>query len=184
MDFNIIGSMEHHLEKIADNKTDVIFYDSDLATIELKGLTYILTVAGEYEFTYKMKNYNNENFHKVIDELTDDKIKEINSNGDMNKWGWFSIEIWENNSLIYTLDNYPITYDEAIDTYIKFTANVFKYMEKLDDALIKAEDVFWASIANSFPEAESGDIDPIVLQGYKNTNKATVKHWLFNNIKN
>ena len=56
-------------------------------------------------------------------------------------------------------------------------------MEKyFEVALNRAQEKFWNSIAESFPDVVSGDISPNDLIAFERITKETVKSWINNNL--
>ena len=54
--------------------------------------------------------------------------------------------------------------------------------ERLDEALESAEEVFWHKIAELYPEAKGGDLDPYILVRFQLMAEEAVKAWLTLNI--
>lgn len=54
--------------------------------------------------------------------------------------------------------------------------------ERLDDALESAEEVFWHKIAELYPEAKGGDLDPYILVRFQLIAEEAVKAWLDTNL--
>lgn len=55
-------------------------------------------------------------------------------------------------------------------------------MDRLENAVQEAKMAFWASVAKSFPEAETGDLDPIVSSRFDEACSDAVFNWVwFNN---
>ena len=48
-------------------------------------------------------------------------------------------------------------------------------------AAVKAQDAFWASIVESYPEIESGDLNPLTAGQFAITCQNVVKEWLESN---
>ena len=120
-------------------KQDSIFYaGKKIAEIKIRNRTYVLTTAGKYQFLYKVLK-SPTNSHVLYPNgrglkpsvLTDAKIKNMNRKGQVENWGWFSINIWETRPNIPGLSpskdqclfNPTKTwskYDEAMNAFIKF----------------------------------------------------------------
>ena len=49
---------------------------------------------------------------------------------------------------------------------------------RLDEALAKASDAFWASISESYPEVTTGDFGPEETRDYELATKRAVATWL------
>jgi hypothetical protein len=53
---------------------------------------------------------------------------------------------------------------------------------RVKSALQSAEDAFWAAVAQEFPEATSGDLDPGMAVSLKQTMERAIRAWLDYNI--
>lgn len=56
-------------------------------------------------------------------------------------------------------------------------------MISLEQAVENAIDAFWHSVNNDHPEADSGDIYPLVADAFEKLARDTIDHWRRNNIK-
>lgn len=56
-------------------------------------------------------------------------------------------------------------------------------MISLEQAVENAVNAFWNSVNNDHPEANSGDIYPLVASAFEELARDTVDHWRRNNIK-
>jgi hypothetical protein len=54
--------------------------------------------------------------------------------------------------------------------------------ERVIEATEKAEGKFWASIVESFPEAKTGDVDPLLVIKFHITISDAVREWVLNNV--
>jgi hypothetical protein len=52
----------------------------------------------------------------------------------------------------------------------------------LNSTVCKAEDAFWQVIASAYPEAKSGDLDPLVEHHLVETMVAAAKRWVQLNV--
>ena len=50
--------------------------------------------------------------------------------------------------------------------------------ERLETAVTDAENAFWSEIAKSYPEAASGDLEPLIVHQLRETMRAAVKRWV------
>jgi hypothetical protein len=55
--------------------------------------------------------------------------------------------------------------------------------QKLDSVIEAAKMKFWGHIADSFPEVETGDLEPLVLNRFDTVIEETVKNWYERNNK-
>jgi len=105
--------------RIAKNKQDSIFYaGKNIAEVQIRNRTYVLTTAGEYKFSLDGRRRREErrrgsslisfDSHRMIgagapghtrynalSKLTDKKIKTLGDRGLVENWGWFGINVWE-----------------------------------------------------------------------------------------
>jgi len=119
--------------KIAKNKQDSFFYTGkDIARVKVLNREYVLTTAGLYDFRLKVKGKKHTE-HYCIDsitgrtkaiakkhDLTDAKIKSMTDDWHLvENWGWFGINVWENNKCLRDpLDAYS-EYDEAMSAFVE-----------------------------------------------------------------
>jgi hypothetical protein len=54
--------------------------------------------------------------------------------------------------------------------------------ERIQDAVEEGEEAFWAAVAQVFPEAESGDLDPGTTVQLKQTMERAVRAWVDFNV--
>lgn len=120
-------------KKKAPNKTNSIFYSGlNIAKVIIHSREYVLTTSGGYQFCTKEKGKTYDNtsgktllsFTRIVNTLTDGKIKHIDREGFIDNWGWFGINVWENNKFISdTATDVYTQYDEALESFIKFVTN-------------------------------------------------------------
>ncbi len=53
---------------------------------------------------------------------------------------------------------------------------------QIAEVVDRAEEAFWAVVADNFPEAISGDLDPGTVEMLKRTMRGTVRQWLRVNV--
>lgn len=54
--------------------------------------------------------------------------------------------------------------------------------ERIRSAVRKGEDAFWAAVAEAFPEATSGDLDPGMAVTLEQTMERAIRAWVDYNI--
>jgi hypothetical protein len=133
--------------KIAKNKQDSIFYaGKNIAEVKVRNRTYVLTTAGEYNFSLE-ENEGGVSFEscnmveawlqrklpgrKPPQNFTDTKIKALGDKDLISNWGWFGINVWEkrpdipglppgkDQCLLDCTDVYS-EYNEALKAFIAF----------------------------------------------------------------
>jgi len=62
------------------------------------------------------------------------------------------------------------------------TPQVNEFYEKPEEVLRKAQDAFWQVVAQSYPEARSGDFPPDAEMAFDNACEQAVKVWLHYNV--
>jgi hypothetical protein len=133
-------------------KQDSVFYaGKNIAEVKVRDRTYVLTTAGEYTFSLE-ENGDTISFdsdrmigggapgrtrNNTLSRLTGKKIKTLNDNGLIINWGWFGINVWEQQPYITQTQprNFSITpkdqclptptdvyssYDEAMNAFIEY----------------------------------------------------------------
>jgi hypothetical protein len=116
------------LKKRLPRKTNSVFYaGKDIAEIKINTKLFILTTAGYYEFQYQDRSGKTQKGNEsspIIKTWTDKKIKIISDNDWISNWGWFTIEVWEQDdnksTMIKVPDTAYTTYDEAMEAFTKF----------------------------------------------------------------
>lgn len=53
--------------------------------------------------------------------------------------------------------------------------------DRISNAVSEAEDAFWQAIARAFPEAKSGDLDPLTVVSLQNHMTDAAKKWVESN---
>lgn len=54
--------------------------------------------------------------------------------------------------------------------------------DRIEKALDKGEDAFWAAIAAQFPEAATGDLSPDMVLTLRRTMERAVREWVNANV--
>lgn len=62
-------------------------------------------------------------------------------------------------------------------------AAAIKLETRMKDAVEKAQEAFWASVVESFPEAEAGDFDPTSTHVFETTCDSAVRLWVSYNVR-
>lgn len=117
------------LTKKIPARLNSIFYDGkDIAKVKIRDREYLLTTAGEYIFDIGSTRHTQTS--KVVEQLTDHKIRVMNGNDDIHNWGWFGITIWGPQKIDKKGNYYDVlvgdpdvaysTYDEALDGFQRF----------------------------------------------------------------
>jgi hypothetical protein len=50
--------------------------------------------------------------------------------------------------------------------------------QRIEQAMEKAQEAFWAEVVKVFPEAKSGDFDPVAAHDFDLYCRAAIKHWV------
>ncbi len=54
--------------------------------------------------------------------------------------------------------------------------------QRIEQALVKAEEAFWAAVAAQFPEAKTGDVGPWATMKLTNTMERAIREWVDENV--
>ena len=74
--------------------------------------------------------------------------------------------------------SFPLEYDEYIGEENKTKEDSFSFDEKIGSAIKNAEEAFWWSIAQSFPEIKTGDFPPDASEAFSAAAKEAVQTWI------
>jgi len=134
-------------EKIPHRTNSIFYAGRNIAKVQVLNREYVLTTSGEYQFELNGKGYNFESdvprIPKAVQRLKDHGLKAKERMGSLNisHWGWFGINVWENQAqsgpahwecLDYPTDYYS-TYDEAMTAFVKFVQKDITAAPSLDD---------------------------------------------------
>ena len=72
---------------------------------------------------------------------------------------------------------------EKIENYLNEAGRHQVPAAKVRKAIERADDAFWAVIAKSFPEAKSGDFDPMATKKWDDACEEAVNQWLHLNVQ-
>jgi len=137
---NITIPIQIITKKIGNIRTNSIFYaGKDIAKVKIGNKEYVLTTAGEYSFMnlwwpepgtecrIPFPLPLNDVTQKFLDEqsdivkrLTDKRIERLDLSGFVYNWGWFGINVWENEKCMPTPTEAYSTYDEAMKAFIEY----------------------------------------------------------------
>jgi hypothetical protein len=122
-------------EKISHRTNSIFYAGRNIAKVQVLNREYVLTTSGEYQFElagteYRFDSSDNPRIPKAVRRLKDHGLKAKERLGSLNisNWGWFGINVWENQAqsgparwecLDYPTDAYS-TYDEAMTAFVKF----------------------------------------------------------------
>lgn len=130
-------------EKIPHRTNSIFYVGRNIAKVRVLNREYVLTTSGEYQFELEGTEYHLESDSpktpKAVRRLKDHGLKAKERMGSLNisHWGWFGINVWENQAqsgrsedfdlgenarwecLDYPTDYYS-TYDEALTAFVKF----------------------------------------------------------------
>jgi len=103
------------------HRTDSIFYaGKNIARVSILNREYVLTTAGEYEFWYNGKFYDEH--APMLKRYKNIWLRQMEDSGKMvvDNWGWFGINVWiDGKCQDYPTDVYS-EYDEALNAFIEF----------------------------------------------------------------
>jgi len=124
--------------KISPNRQDSIFYaGNNIASVKIGNREYVLTtapcrtVSGEYNFQLEDNGEVKGLSKAAVSKLTDSKIRRLDQEGLIHNWGWFGINIWEDDKCFdYPTDCYS-SYDEALEEFRSFVKKeITKHLEE------------------------------------------------------
>ena len=117
------------------HRTDSIFYSGkNIAEVKVRNRTYVLTTAGEYNFTYTDshgKFQAGDHTCPMLKRWKDHKLRWLDRTGHVDNWGWFGIYVWESipnipglprgkDRCLDTPTDVYSTYDEAMKAFVEY----------------------------------------------------------------
>jgi hypothetical protein len=119
--------------KIAKNKQDSFFYaGKDIASVKVLNREYVLTTTGLYDFRLKIKGKRHTEHYRIESvtgrtktlakkhDLTDTRLKSMTDNWYLvENWGWFGINVWENDTYLQDPVDAYSGYDEAMSAFVE-----------------------------------------------------------------